>query len=143
MFPQNQKTKHLKKEEVPQDESKLETANIREMCYALDENGEYTTELSTGWDPKTIALNNALQEIKERVEHAKQRVQNNETSPIEYYMELHKMDVPILASYAGFWQWTVKRHFKPYVFNKLGLKKLQKYADVFEISIDKLKNINS
>ncbi len=133
----------MKKEEVPQDESKLETANIREMCYALDENGEYTTDLSTGWDPKTIALNNALELIKERVENAKQRVLNNETSPIEYYMELHKMDVPILASYVGFWQWTVKRHFKPSVFKKLSTQKLQKYADVFEITLDELKNINS
>ena len=133
----------MKKEEVPQDESKLETANIREMCYAIDENGDYTTELSTGWDPKTIALNNALQQIKERVEIAKKRVLNNETSPIEYHMELNKMDIPILASYVGFWQWQVKRHFKPSVFKRLSAKKLQKYADVFEISIEQLKNINT
>ena len=131
----------MKKEEVPQDESKLETANIREVYYALDENGEYTTELSTGWDPKTIALNNALDQIKERVEHAKLRVLKNQTSALEYYMELHKMDVSILASYVGFWQWQVKRHFKPAVFQKLGLKKLQKYADVFGVSIEELKNI--
>lgn len=131
----------MKKEEVPQDESKLETANIREMCYAVDDNGEYITELSTGWDPKTIALNNALEQIKERVETAQNKVLSNETSPIEYYMELNKMDVPILASYVGFWQWQVKRHFKPSVFQKLSTKKLQKYADVFEVSIQKLKNI--
>lgn len=133
----------MKKEEVPQDESKLETANIREMCYAVDENGEYTTELSTGWDPKTIALNNALEQIKERVAHAKQKVLKGETSPIEYYMELNKMDIPILASYAGFWQWQVKRHFKPSVFRRLSSKKLQKYADVFEIGIEQLKNIKA
>ncbi len=133
----------MKKEDVPQDESKLETANIREMYYALDENGEYTTEVSTGWDPKTIALNNALEQIKERAEDAKRKVLNNETSPIEYYMELNKMDVPILASYVGFWQWQVKRHFKPSVFQRLNSKKLQKYADVFEISVEQLKNIKA
>lgn len=131
----------MKKEDIPQDKSTLESANIRDMCYAVDENGEYTTDLSTGWEPKTIALNNALELIKERVENAKQRVLSNETSPIEYYMELHKMDVPTLASYVGFWQWTVKRHFKPTVFKKLSSKKLQKYADVFEITLDELKNI--
>lgn len=133
----------MKKGEVPQDESKLETANIREMCYAIDENGEYTTELSTGWDPKTIALNNALEQIKERAENAKKRVLNNETSPLEYYMELSKMDIPLLASYVGFWQWQVKRHFKPSVFKRLSSKKLQKYADIFEISVDQLKNIKA
>ncbi|MBP0905248.1 hypothetical protein ACFSKN_11275 [Mariniflexile gromovii] len=131
----------MKKNEVPQDKSNLESVNFKELCYAVDENGEYTTAHSTGWDPKTIALNKAIEEIHERTENAKQRVLNNTTSPIEYYMELHKMDLPILSSYVGFWKWRVKRHFKPKVFNKLPQKTLQKYADVFDISIDKLKNI--
>ncbi|MDX1772861.1 hypothetical protein DFR65_101433 [Oceanihabitans sediminis] len=131
----------MKKSEVPQDKSNLESANLRELCYAVDENGEYTTAHTTGWDPKTIALNNAIEEINQRVEEAKNRVLNYQTSPIEYYMELHKMDLPILASYVGLWKWRVKRHFKPKVFNKLSNKLLQKYADVFEISIDQLKNI--
>ena len=131
----------MKKKEVPQDESKLEKANIKDMVYAVDENGEYVTELSTGWEPKTIALDNAIKEIKERTENARQRVLKKETSPIEYYMELHKMDLPILASYVGIWKWRVKRHFKPSVFNKLSDKTLQKYADVFDISTHQLKNI--
>ena len=131
----------MKKSDVPQDKSNLESANFRELCYAVDENGEYTTAHTTGWDPKTIALDNAIDEINQRVEDAKNRVQNNLTSPIEYYMEFHKMDLPILASYVGIWQWRVKRHFKPNVFNKLSNKMLQKYADVFEITIDQLKNL--
>lgn len=131
----------MKKNEVPQDKSNLESANFRELCYAVDENGHYTTENSTGWEPKTIALNNALDEIKERIEAAKKKVLNNQTSPIEYYMEVHKMDVPILASYVGFFQWQVKRHFKPKIFKKLPLKKLQKYANVFEITVSQLKKI--
>ncbi len=132
----------MKKKEVPQDKSNLESANFRELCYAVDENGEYTTENSTGWEPKTVALKNAIEDINERIEDAKNRVIKGETSPIEYYMELHKMDVGILASYVGFWQWKVKRHFKPSVFKKLSNKKLQKYADVFEISVEELKSID-
>lgn len=131
----------MKKSEVPQDKSNLESANFRELCYAVDENGEYTTENSSGWDPKTIALDNAIKEIEERVANAKNRVLNNETSPIEYYMEIHKMDLPILASYVGFWQWRVKRHFKPNVFKKLSNKILQKYAAVFDISVEQLQDI--
>ncbi|MFV0573313.1 MAG: hypothetical protein ACK5M1_12925 [Xanthomarina gelatinilytica] len=131
----------MKKDEVPQDKSNLESANFKELCYAVDENGEYTTVNSSGWDPKTIALNKAIEEIKLRVEDAKQRVLNHKTSPIEYYMEYHKMDLPILTSYVGMWKWRVKRHFKPQVFQKLSDKTLQKYADVFEISIQQLKNI--
>ena len=132
----------MKRSEVPQDKSNLESANFRELCYAVDENGEYTTEHTTGWDPKTIALDNAIAKIKERVEEAKSRVLANETSPLEYYMELHKMDVSVLASYVGMWKWRVKRHFKPSIFKKLSTKTLQKYADVFEISIEQLQHID-
>lgn len=131
----------MKKEEVPQDKSNLESANFRELCYAVDEDGEYVTEKSTGWKPKTIALDNAIEEIKERVAQAKEDVLTGKTSPIEYYMELHKMDVGILASYVGLWQWRVKQHFKPAVFKRLKNRTLQKYANVFDISIEELKKI--
>ena len=132
----------MKKKEVPQDKSNLESANFRELCYAVDENGEYTTENSTGWEPKTVALNNAIEDINERIEDARNRVIKGETSPIEYYMELHKMDVGILASYVGFWQWKVKRHFKPSTFKKLSHKTLNKYAEVFDISVEELKTMS-
>ncbi len=131
----------MKKEEIPQDKSNLESADFKELCYAVDGEGNYTTANSTGWDPKTIALDNAIQDIKERVEKAKQKVLANQTSPIEYYMELNKMDPSILSSYVGIWKWKVKRHFKPSVFQKLSNKTLGKYADVFEISIEELKKI--
>lgn len=129
----------MKKNEVPQDKSNLESANFKELCYAVDENGEYTTELSTGWSPKTIALNNAIEAINERVAASKQRVRDLKASPLEYYMELHKMDYSILASYVGIWKWRVKRHFRPAVFNTLNNKVLQKYADAFNITIEELK----
>lgn len=131
----------MRKEDVPQDKGNLESANFKELCYAVDEDGNYTTTNSTGWDPKTIALDNAIQDINERVEVAKQKVLQGKTSPIEYYMELHKMDLPILASYAGMWGWRVKRHFKPSVFKNLSDKILKKYAEVFEISVEELKQI--
>jgi len=131
----------MKKNEVPQDKSNLESANFKELCYAVDENGEYVTAHSTGWNPKTIALDNAIKEIEERINDAKKRVLTNKTSPIEYYMELHKMDVSVLASYVGIWKWRVKKHFKPATFNKLSSRTLQKYADVFDITVEELKNI--
>jgi hypothetical protein len=131
----------LRKKEVPQDESSLNKVNSKELYYAVDENGEYTTALSSGWDPKKIALDNALEDIEQRIADAKRRAEARQTSPVEYFMELSKMDLPILASYVGFWQWRVKKHFKPTVFKKLSQKQLQKYADVFDITVDQLQNI--
>ncbi|HSD15135.1 MAG TPA: hypothetical protein VLB74_10840 [Flavobacterium sp.] len=130
----------MKKEEVPQDKSNLSVSNMKELCYATDENGNYTTALSSGWEPKTIALENSIQDINERVEQAKNDVKAGVCSPIVYFMEVHKMDWNILASYVGIWVWRVKRHGKPSVFKKLNDKMIAKYAETFEISVETLKN---
>lgn len=130
----------MEKEKVPQDKSNLTKNNVKELLYATDENGNYTTTLSTGWEPKTIALSNSIDEINERIAEAKMQVETGEASPICYFMEVNKMDLTILASYVGLWKWRVKRHFKPTVFAKLNDKILKKYADAFAISVDQLKN---
>ncbi len=126
----------MKKSDIPQDKS-----NFTDLYYAVDDDGNYTTATSSGWNPKTIASDNVMRDINERTERAKTRVINGETSPLEYFMEMHKMDLSILSSYAGIWKWRVKRHFKPSIFKKLPQKTIKKYADVFDISIDQLKAI--
>ncbi|WP_335965158.1 hypothetical protein [Galbibacter sp. PAP.153] len=131
----------MKKEEVPQDKSSLNTMNAKELYYAVDEDGNYTTAKSSGWEAKTIALKNAIQEINERIEAARQQVITGKASPIVYYMEFHKMEIGILSSYVGMCRWRVKRHFSPRNFKKLSIKVLQRYADVFEVSIEELKEI--
>lgn len=128
----------MKKEEIPQDESNLSKSNIKELCYATDENGNYTTGLSKGWEPKTIALENSIIAINERIEEAKNSIKEGKASPIVYFMEVNKMDWTTLADYVGMWKWRVKRHAKPASFNKLNQKILKKYAESFQISIDEL-----
>lgn len=132
----------MRKDEVPQDQGNLSKSNLKELIYATDEKGNYTTALSSGWEPKSIALSNSIEEINERIAIAKEQVKNVKVSPIVYFMELHKMDLPILASYVGMWQWRVKRHFKPAVFAKLNDKILTKYAEAFSITLAALKNYN-
>lgn len=133
----------MKKEEVPQDQSNLSKSSIKELIYATDEQGNYITSLSSGWEPKTIALTNSLEEINERIAIAKEQVTKGEASPIYYFMELNKMDIGILSSYVGIWKWRVKRHFKPNIFKKLNDKVLQKYATAFEISVSELRNFKA
>jgi hypothetical protein len=133
----------MRKEEVPQDIGSLSKNNMKELVYATDQEGNYTTSLSSGWDPKSIALSNSIDEINERIAIAKQMVLNCEVSPIYYYMELNKMDIKILSSYIGYWKWRVKRHFNPKIFESLSDKVLNKYASIFNISIEELKNIKN
>ncbi len=131
----------MDKKDIPQDHSAL-VNYIKELCYAVGEDGQYTTANSTGWDVKTNALNVAWQDIEQRIIAAYNKVKNHEVSPILYFMELRLMDIGILSAYTGFWKWTIKRHLKPAVFIKLDNKILSKYALVFEIDVEDLKTEN-
>ena len=131
----------MKKEEIPQDDGALNKLT-KEVVYAVDGLGKYSSELSTGWDVKTKALDLAWEDIEKRIEAAKQKVLNNEASPILYFLELRLMDMGILAAYTGFWKWTIKRHFKPSVFKNLSDTKLATYAKAFDVSVEELKNFN-
>lgn len=133
----------MKQNEVPQDEGSLSGKNVRELLYATDDNGKYTTALSSGWDAKSAALENAMDSIRERAEEAREGFRQGKLSPIPYFMEISKMDLGILASYVGMWKWRVKRHFKPSVFGRLSDKVLSKYADAFDIKISELKNFKA
>lgn len=131
----------MKKSELSQDKSALEVLT-KEICYVLNEDGKYEAELSTGWETKAVALEEAWKEIERRKEEAHNRVKSGEVSPIVYFMEVKLMDLTVLSGYTGFYKWQIKRHFKPSVFKKLSDEKLNKYATVFEISVDELKHFN-
>ncbi|HTK19401.1 MAG TPA: hypothetical protein VL442_07810 [Mucilaginibacter sp.] len=130
----------MKKENVPQDMGALGKIT-KEVCYATDSSGKYVTELSSGWDVKSGALDVAWKDVEERIAKAKQKVLNGEASPLLLFMEYRLMDIEILAGYSGFWQWQVKRHLKPDVFKNLSDKKLQKYADAFNVKVEDLKTM--
>lgn len=130
----------MNKNEVPQDQGSLAKKNVHELCYAVDENGRYMAVPSSGWEAKTLALNESLSLIEERIAAAKVAVVAGKLSPVAYYMELNRMDLPLLANYMGIHRWFVKRHFHPRRFAKLKSNTLQKYADVFGITVAQLKS---
>ncbi|CAA7195331.1 hypothetical protein CHRY9293_01545 [Chryseobacterium potabilaquae] len=141
----NRKSKYIiqmKKKDLPQDESNLKSANMTEVLYVTDENDNYITGNSTGWDAKKAALDESMNLINERIEEAKKNVADKKVSPIIYFMELNKMDLGVLSAYVGMWQWRVKRHTKPKIFNTLSESVLEKYANTFGISVDELKNFD-
>jgi hypothetical protein len=130
----------MKKENVPQDMSALGKIT-KEVCYATDSTGKYVTELSNGWEVKIDALDVAWKDVQARIAAAKQKVLNNEASPLLFFMEYRLMDLSILSDYSGFWKWQIKRHLKPEVFKRLSDKKLQKYAEAFNVKVDELKTM--
>jgi hypothetical protein len=130
----------MKKDAIPQDLSSLGKIT-KELCYATNDSGKYITGLSKGWDVKIEALDVAWDEIKRRIESAREQVLKNNASPILFFMEYRLMDINILAGYSGFWKWQIRRHLKPKVFKSLSNKKLAKYAMAFNIKVEDLKSM--
>ena len=132
----------MKKKDIPQDPGALDKLT-KEVCYAVDESGNYITELSRGWEVKATALGVTWQDIEKRVAAARQKVLNKEASPILFFMEFRLMNIGIVSAYTGFWKWRIKQHLKLAVFQKLPDKKLQRYAEAFNVSVEDLKTMNA
>lgn len=132
----------MKAKEVPQDDADMMRGKFREPVYSVDEKGNYTTVPSVGWDPKNAVMQQAWDNINEKVEETRQKVLDGTLSPIAFYMEKNIMDVGLLANYLGFWKIKVKRHLKAKHFNKLSDEVISRYAEIFEITAEELKDIS-
>jgi len=130
----------MKKAEVPQDNEGLLEGKLREVCYAVDESGNYTTVLSTGWTPKNAALKQAWEVVNEKIEEVKSKVLEGKLSPVAYFMEKNIMDMKLLSEYTGISKWRIKMHLKPKKFSRLDDKILAQYASAFETTVSSLKN---
>jgi hypothetical protein len=133
----------MKHKEVPQDDANMLQGKFKEPVYSLDENGNYTTVKSVGWAPKNAIMQQAWDNINEKVEQTRQKVLNGELSPLAFFMEKNMMDTKLLAQYMGFWGWTVKKHLKPKHFNKLSDDIISKYAEILNIATEELKIFKS
>ena len=125
--------------DIPQDNSKIFRGQ-RKVVYAT-QNGNYQTGTSSGWETEEFATEQAVEELNQLTAEALDAVKRGEKSPLFYYMYRYRFDLPSLAQATGFWQWQIKRHFKPSVFAKLSDKVLERYADVFGVAILELQKV--
>lgn len=123
----------MKESDVPQDQSKSYEGHKRPL-YVLDEKGVYAVASSSGWEAEVIVLDQAIEEFNRLAEVALQHVKDGSSSPIEYHMYSHRMDLSILAQSTGFFKWQVKRHMRPEIFTRLSAKKRQRYLNAFGIN---------
>lgn len=128
----------MKKNEVPQDNEGLHEGKFRDLCYAVDEEGNYVTVHSTGWEPKNEAMKQAWEEIHIKVEEARQMVITGKKSILAYHMEKKIMAIKLLSQYTGIPRRKIRKHLRPDVFDKLGTDVLGKYAEAFNISMEEL-----
>jgi len=127
--------------DVPQEPKDFrDGGKLRKLVYAVDETGKYTGVTSAGWEAENFAMKQAWDDIDTTLGATLEDVKAGKLSPVAYFMQKNLMELALLAKYVGFWQWQVSRHMKPAVFAKLGNATLQKYALVFNISIEELIN---
>ena len=73
----------MKETELPQEKGALQ--DFTELCYVTDDEGNYTTLSSSGWEVKSIALEASLSRLQEQIDEAKADVLAGHKSPIVYY----------------------------------------------------------
>lgn len=131
----------MKVEEVPQDGEYLDKTNLREVCYALDEQGNYRQVFSVGWQAKNDALSLTWEHIFEEAETTRQEVLAGKKSPLAYHMKRRLLNVKTLSAYAGVPKKTVRKHLHATAFLQLDESILQKYAGAMSITVAELKKI--
>jgi hypothetical protein len=77
---------------------------------------------------------------KENLDRAlREELKQGKISPVFYYMLMQDMGPGDLARRVGISKRKLRKHFRPDVFAKLNDDILQKYAVVFGVTVDKLK----
>ncbi len=129
----------MRERDVPQDDGLNQ--GMRELTYAVDDAGRYVGVPSAGWEPKNVANAQAWDVISEEIREQARRVRDGRRSPLAYHMARHLMTVGLVADYVRIGRWRVKRHLKPAVFDRLKPEILERYADLFGLSVAELKRV--
>ena len=83
-----------------------------------------------------------MEDLNRLAEDARQRVVAGQTSPLEYHMHRVRMDVPLLSQVTGLWQWRIRRHFRPDIFQGLSEGLLRRYGEAMGLTGEQLKKID-
>ena len=131
----------MNKEQVPQDQENLNEGKLAKLYYATDDKGHYVKVNSIGWEPETVAMQQAWEVVDDEVKEALDQVKLGKASPLLYYLRKNIMTHAMVASYAGTFGFMVRLHCIPFFFDKLSKSRLSKYAYTFRISVEELTDI--
>jgi hypothetical protein len=112
----------------------------RELLYSYADGHQYEKTVGFHGEADRVILQQAWDYFNERIEEARQNVLAGKVSPVVYYMEKTLVTPMDLSMHTGISLWRIKRHFKPRVFARLKDETMAKYAEVFNVSVDQLKN---
>jgi len=126
----------MKNEQNDREESV--TDGLHTVSYVADEQGEQEMISGSVWQPVNIVNRQAWEEIEEHIGASKEKVAQGRVSCLHYYMIANQMDIGLLAKYTGQARCLVRLHLVPFIFRRLGRKRLERYAKVFLVSPEDL-----
>jgi len=112
------------------------------LSYIPDENGKYIKTSGNITEAEKIALQQVWDSIHENAAIQKKNVMDGTASPLAYYIEKYRIDIARLSFLTGIPRKKIKIHLKPDEFKILQKDVLQKYATVFNISIEQFLQIS-
>jgi len=112
----------------------LETNGEQMVQYYFD-GKEWHQKWEKRFDATEIVITKQTQEL----ETILQQIRDGQLSPLAYHSQINLFNLNLLSSYTGISKWRIKKHLKPSYFNQLNEETLQKYATLFEISLEELK----
>lgn len=127
----------MRKQDVPQDAGRMNDG-VREISYAVDEDGRYVLVPSAGWEAKAVVNDQAWEIIEEEVTRQIRLVREGQRSPLAVFMARNLMEEGLLASYMGIARWRVRRHLRPDIFARLKPAFLERYAALFGVTVQEL-----
>lgn len=112
------------------------------ILYVEKENGKFEA-IQTG----SYITGNFLDDYNLKREHLSkallEEVTSGKKSPIHYFMVLEDLSFSELCARVGLRKRKVRKHLEPGGFRSLDEKILQKYADVFNVSVKDILSIDS
>lgn len=131
----------MRQDEVPHEKKQFRDGHLAppKVLYVTNADGQYTQASCEGWEAENIVLEQVWDDLAEQLVEAYDEYRKGLCSPLKFYMIRHRMDIPLLASYVGKWSWQVRRHLTPSGFASLKPALLEKYAGIFSLTVDQLK----
>lgn len=127
-------------EEIPLPADQGITDGLKVISYVRNDSGKYEPTPDFLWQPVSVVNHQAWEEIAKKIAVSRDKVEAGRVSCLHYYMIANQMDPGLVAQYTGQPRWKVWLHLLPFVFNRVSADTLRKYAEMYKISPDDLRN---
>ncbi len=109
------------------------------VLYVEKEDGSYGRIESASFLSSNY-LDDYLEKIKKWDRELKDKLEKGDISPVYYYMIMLEFGESDLASRVGISKRKLRKHCKMAAFEKISLKLLKRYADVFDVPVSNMLN---